>query len=82
MIDEKVDPETRIESKTLIRIQNRFSKKLEEKDIELHEKDAKLEEKDEVINNVITEIDNYVTNSNEFSIAQATTILAIIGKLK
>ena len=68
MIDEKVDPETRIESKTLIRIQNRFSKK--------------LEEKDEVINNVITEIDNYVTNSNEFSIAQATTILAIIEKLK
>ena len=96
MIDEKVNPETRKESKTLINIQNRFSKKLEEKDIELHkkdvqlqeqgielhEKDAKLEEKDELIDNVITEIDNYVTNSNGFSIAQATTIFAIIGKLK
>ena len=82
MIDEKVNPETRKESKTLINIQNRFSKKLEEKDIELHEKDAKLEEKDELINNVITEIDNYVTNSNEFSVAQATAIFAIIGKLK
>ena len=46
MIDEKVDSETRFESKTLINIQNRFSKKLEEKNFQIREKDLQIREYD------------------------------------